>query len=48
MFCTSGSSDIEQSISDLQKLYPDITIAGGKRLNDETEGDIKYWINSLH
>lgn len=48
MFCTSGSSGIELSISDLQKLYPDVTIAGGKRLNDATEVDIKEWINSLH
>ena len=47
-FCTSGGSGIEQSISDLQKLYTDVNIAGGKRLNDATEVDIKEWINSLH
>lgn len=47
-FCTSGSSGIEQSISDLQKLYPDVNIEGGKRLNDATEADVKEWINSLH
>lgn len=47
-FCTSGSSGIEKSISDLQKLYPDVNIAGGKRLNDATEVDVKEWINSLH
>lgn len=48
MFCTSGSSGIEKSISDLQQLYPDVNIAGGKRLNDATEVDVKEWINSLH
>lgn len=48
VFCTSGSSEIEQSISDLQKLYPDVNIAGGKRLNNVTEVDVKEWINSLH
>ena len=47
-FCTSGSSGIEQSISDLQKLYPDVNIADGKRLNDATEVEVKEWINSLH
>lgn len=47
-FCTSGGSGIEQSISDLQKLYTDVNIAGGKRLNDATEVEIKEWINSLH
>lgn len=47
-FCTSGSSGIEQSISNLQKLYPDVNIAGGKRLNDATEVGVKEWINSLH
>ncbi len=29
-FCTSGSSGIEQSISDLQKLYPGVNISDGK------------------
>ena len=48
MFCTSGSSGIEKSMSDLQRLYPDVNIAGGKRLNNVTEADVKEWINSLH
>lgn len=30
MFCTSGGSGIESSISDLQKLYPDMNIVDGK------------------
>lgn len=44
MFCTSGGSGIESSISDLQMLYPDINIVDGKRLNDVTETDIREWI----
>ena len=48
VFCTSGSSGIEQSISDLQELYPDVNIAGGKRLNNVTEVEVKEWINSLY
>lgn len=47
-FCTSGSSGIEQSISDLQELYPHMNIAGGKRLNNATEAEVKEWINSEH
>lgn len=47
-FCTSGGSRIENSISDLQQLYPDVNIVDGKRLNDATESDIKEWIESLN
>ena len=43
MFCTSGGSGIEKSISDLQQLYPDVNIVDGKRLNDATELDIREW-----
>ena len=48
MFCTSGGSGIEKSISDLQQLYPDVNIVDGKRLNDATELDIREWIESLN
>ena len=48
MFCTSGGSGIESSISDLQMLYRDINIVDGKRLNDATETDIREWIESLN
>ena len=48
MFCTSGGSGIESSISDLQKLYPDMNIVDGKRLNDATETDIREWIESIN
>ena len=47
-FCTSGGSGIENSISDLQKLYPDVNFVDGKRLNDATESDIREWIESLN
>ena len=47
-FCTSGGSGIEQSISDLQNLYPNVNIAGGKRINDATESDIREWMVSLN
>lgn len=47
-FCTSGGSGIENSISELQKLYTDVNIIDGKRLNDATESDIKEWIESLN
>lgn len=47
-FCTSGNSGMEKSASDLQRLYPDVNIVGGKRLNNVTEADVKGWINSLH
>lgn len=44
-FCTSGGSGIEQSISDLQGLYPHVNISDGKRLNDATEEEITEWMN---
>lgn len=46
-FCTSGGSGIERSISDLRKLYPDLQIVTGKRLNNASEDDIKEWIESI-
>lgn len=46
-FCTSGSSSIKQSISDLQELYSNINIVSGKRFNGATESDVKYWLDSL-
>ncbi|MGN0400160.1 MAG: hypothetical protein ACI4EO_08550 [Blautia sp.] len=38
---------MEKSMSDLQRLYPDVNIADGKRLNDATQLDIREWIESL-
>ena len=48
MFCTSGGSGIESSISDLQKLYPDMNIVDGKRLNDATETAKREKIKSIN
>ena len=48
MFCTSGGSGIEKSISDLQQMYPKVNIVDGKRLNDATELDIREWIESFN
>lgn len=47
IFCTSGGSGIEKSISDLQTMYPDVNIVSGKRLNDATADDIHSWIEEL-
>ncbi len=46
-FCTSGSSGIEKSISDLKTLYPNVNIVDGKRFNSGTKADIKGWIESI-
>ncbi|MBE5958365.1 MAG: flavodoxin [Lachnospiraceae bacterium] len=40
-FCTSGSSSIDKSLSDLKGWYPKLKIIDGKRLNGATESDIK-------
>lgn len=47
LFCTSGGSGIEQSIQDLQRSYPDINIAGGKRFNGADEAEAKEWLDGL-
>lgn len=47
-FCTSGGSDIEQSVKDLQRLYSNVNIVSGKCLNGATKTDVKEWINSLN
>ena len=46
-FCTSGSSGIEKSISDLKALYPEVNIVDGKRFDSATEADVKSWIESI-
>lgn len=47
-FVLLEAAGIESSISDLQKLYPDMNIVDGKRLNDATETDIREWIESIN
>lgn len=46
-FCTSGGSGIEQSISDLQKLYPQITIQDGRRFGSSATADeVDAWLKN--
>ena len=48
LFCTSGSSGIEQSVSDLQKLYPDVNIVAGKRFDGNvTDEEVNNWTNGV-
>lgn len=44
-FCTSGSSSIDKSISDLKGWYPRLNIVDGKRLNNATQKDIEVFSN---
>lgn len=46
-FATSGSSDIENSVSILRKSYPDINWADGRLLNHASDKAIKEWISSF-
>ena len=47
-FCTSASSGIDKSISDLNSAYPDLNIAGGRRFGaNSAESDITDWTDSL-
>lgn len=46
-FCTSGGSGIEQSVKDLQGLYPDVNVMSGKRFSKADETEIKDWLDSL-
>lgn len=48
LFCTSGGSGIEQSVRDLQKLYPDVKIVSGKRFEaGASEDEVKDWLDEL-
>lgn len=48
LFCTSGGSGIEQSVSDLQKLYPDVNIVAGKRFDGNvTDEEVNNWTNGV-
>lgn len=47
-FCTSGGSGVEKSVSDLQKLYKDVTIVSGKRFSaGASEEEVKEWLNEI-
>lgn len=43
-FATSGSSDIENSVADLRKNYPDLKWQDGKLLNGATQETIDKWL----
>lgn len=47
-FCTSGSSGVETSVSNLQTLYPKIRIVSGHRFEtDASKDDIAGWLRGL-
>lgn len=49
LFCTSGSSGISQSVSDLKSYNTKMNILDGKRFNSSVQNsEIKSWINSLN
>jgi flavodoxin len=45
-FCTSGSSGISGSMSDIRKLARGADVKDGKDLTDATETEIRSWINA--
>ena len=45
LFCTSGSSGIEQSRSDLETAYPDLHIAGARRFSAQADAaELQDWV----
>ncbi len=47
-FCTSGSSSIDQSISDLKSAYSGLDIRGGTRFDNGTDqSEIAAWLDSV-
>ena len=47
-FCTSGSSSIDQSISDLKSAYANLDIEGGTRFDNGTDqSEIAAWLDSV-
>ena len=48
LFCTSGGSGIEESVSDLQNAYKDVNIVSGQRFAaDVSESEISNWLRGL-
>lgn len=48
LFCTSGGSGIEESVSDLQNAYKDANIVSGQRFAaDVSESEISNWLRGL-
>lgn len=49
LFCTSGGSSIDQSISDLHALYPELTIVDGQRFAvAASEEEVEAWLANHH
>lgn len=44
-FCTSGSSDIAQSVSDIKNEEPDADVREGLRASGASDNNITIWIN---
>lgn len=44
LFCTSGSSGIDKSVSNLKSEYPELNIVDGKRFSGSTDSEIKNWL----
>lgn len=47
LFATSGGSSISNTIKVLKSQYPNLNIVSGKLLNDDSESEIKNWIDSI-
>ena len=48
LFCTSGSSDIDRSVSDITDKYTGVTIAGSRRFDSEDGQEIvENWLDDL-
>ena len=48
-FCTSGGSDIDQSINDLNSMYSSVNIVSGKRFSSgDSKDTIKEWLDGLN
>lgn len=46
LFCTSGSSGIEQSVSDIKNNYPNLNIIDSKRFADSSKEDVDDWLSN--
>lgn len=47
-FCTSGSSGISTSVSEIKSLEPDAAVNEGKRFSDSSESTVKEWADGLN
>lgn len=47
LFCTSGSSGIETSLSDLKAQYPELNIIAANRFSGNSQSEISSWLNKV-